>query len=78
MLAPVETMASTMLQRIMSRMMPFCPAEMRLPASVRMMPQDSSATISSTILAARARLRAWNAVFSIMSIMGTTLTVLMS
>jgi hypothetical protein len=36
--APVETMASIMLDRILSKMIPFCPAEIRLPARVRMMP----------------------------------------
>ena len=46
-ISPVETIASTMLLRIMSTMTFFKPAEISDPASVRITPQDLSLSIRS-------------------------------
>ena len=62
MLAPVLTMASTMLLRTMSTNTFFSPAEISDPARVRITPHSASPIIMSVMSAARARSRAVNAI----------------
>ena len=78
MLAPVETIASTMLFSIISTKTCLSPALTRLPARQRMLAHSPSAIMWSTILAARARSRALKAMSAIASTSGRTSCLVMS